>query len=83
MAEMDRLNREAGKNPEDPEIRSQLGQVCVSLGKPGLAASWYVAALACDPHHPGAKLGLKSLGREDLIRHPTRSLPEPDSGKRS
>ena len=75
VAEMDRLNREAGKNPDDPEIRSQLGRICVALGKPELAASWYVAALACDPRHPGAKLGLKALGREDLIRHPTRHLP--------
>jgi tetratricopeptide (TPR) repeat protein len=75
VAEMDRLNREAGKNPDDPEIRYQLGRVCVSLGRPELGASWYVAALACDPLHPGAKLGLKTLGREDLIRHPTRRLP--------
>jgi tetratricopeptide (TPR) repeat protein len=74
VAEMDRLNREAGKNPDDPEIRSQLGRICVVVGKPELAASWYVAALACDPHHPGAKFGLKALGREDLIRHPTRNL---------
>jgi tetratricopeptide (TPR) repeat protein len=81
VSEMDRLNREAGKRLDDPEIRYQLGGICVALGKPELGASWYVAALACDPHHPGAKLGLKSLGREDLIRHPTRRLPEPGSGK--
>jgi Flp pilus assembly protein TadD len=83
MAEMDRLNREAGKNPADPEIRCQLGHLGVALGRPELGASWYVAALACDPHHPGAKLGLKTLGREDLIRHPTRRLPAPGSGNRS
>jgi tetratricopeptide (TPR) repeat protein len=74
-AEMDRLNRETGKNLDDPEIRYQLGRVCVLLGKPELGASWYVAALACDPHHPGARLGLKTLGREDLIQHPSRRLP--------
>jgi hypothetical protein len=74
-AQMDRLNREAGRNPDDPEIRYQLGRVCVSLGRSELAASWYVAALACDPRHPGARFGLKALGREDLIRHPTRRLP--------
>ena len=83
VSEMDRLNREAGKKLDDPEIRYQLGGICVALGKPELGASWYVAALACDPHHPGAKLGLKTLGREDLIRHPTRRLPATGSGKRS
>lgn len=82
-AEMDRLNREAGKNRHDPEIRYQLGRVCVLLGKPELAASWYVAALACDPRHSGATLGLRALGREDLIRHPTRRLPTSGSEYRS
>jgi tetratricopeptide (TPR) repeat protein len=73
--EMDRLNREAGKNTADPEVRYQLGRVCVLLGKPELGASWYIAALACDPHHQSARLGLKILGREDLLQHPSRSLP--------
>ena len=83
MADMDRLNQEAGKHPDDPEIRYQLGRVCVTLGKPDLAASWYVAALACDPRHAGARLGLKALGREDLIWHPTRRLPTPAAESRS
>jgi tetratricopeptide (TPR) repeat protein len=83
VSEMDRLNREAGNKLDDPEIRYQLGGICVALGKPELGASWYVAALACDPHHPGAKLGLKTLGREDLIRHPTRRLPAPGPANRS
>jgi Flp pilus assembly protein TadD len=74
-AEMDQLNREAGANPSDPEIRYQLGRVSVLLGKPELAASWYVASLACDPGHVGSRLGLKMLGREDLLRHPSRRLP--------
>jgi tetratricopeptide (TPR) repeat protein len=82
-AEMDRLNREAGRNRDDPEIRYQLGRVCVSLGRPELGASWYLAALACDPRHPGATLGLKALGREDLIRHPTRRLNTSPSENRS
>jgi tetratricopeptide (TPR) repeat protein len=74
-AEMDKLNREAGANPADPEVRYQLGRVSVLLGKPELAASWYVASLACDPGHAGSRLGLKMLGREDLLKHPSRRLP--------
>jgi tetratricopeptide (TPR) repeat protein len=73
--EMDRLNREAGRNWDDPEIRYRLGQLCVLLGKPELGASWYLAALACDPRHAGARLGLKVLNREDLLRNPSRRLP--------
>jgi tetratricopeptide (TPR) repeat protein len=74
-AEMDRLNREAGINPEDPETLYQLGRVSALLGKRELAASWYVASLACDPGHAGSRLALKMLGRDDLLRHPTRRLP--------
>jgi Flp pilus assembly protein TadD len=74
-AEMDRLNREAGSSPTDPEVRYQLGRVSVLLGKPELAASWYVASLACDPGHAGSRLGLKMLGRDDLLRHPSRRMP--------
>jgi tetratricopeptide (TPR) repeat protein len=74
-AEMDKLNREAGANPSDPEIRYQLGRVSVLLGKPEVAASWYVASLACDPGHIGSRHGLKMLGRDDLLRHPSRRLP--------
>ena len=79
---MDRLNREAGKNPDDPRIRDRLAHVCVSPGKPELGASWHVAALVGDPHLPGARLGLKALGRDDLSRHPTRRLPAAGSGER-
>jgi tetratricopeptide (TPR) repeat protein len=75
VALMARLNRESAKRPEDAGVRCQLGEVSAALGKPELAASWYMAALACDPRHPGAVRGLKALGREDLIRHPARQLP--------
>jgi tetratricopeptide (TPR) repeat protein len=74
-AEMDRLNRKAGRNPADPDILCQLGRVSALLGKRELAASWYVASLACDPRHAGSRLGLKMLGRDDLLRHPSRRLP--------
>src|SRR5262249_35058275 len=82
-AEMDRLNREAGKNSDDPEIRYQLGRVGVARGRPEPGCPWYVAGLACAPRHPGAKLGLRTLGREDLIRRPTRRLPTSGSENRS
>jgi tetratricopeptide (TPR) repeat protein len=62
LAEMSALNAEAARFPEDADIRCRIGWLCAKLGKPGLAASWYRAALACAPRHPGARLGLKALG---------------------
>lgn len=61
VAEMSKLNEQAARDPHDAGVRCRLGQLCVELGKPELAASWYRAALACDPHHEGARLGLAAL----------------------
>ena len=62
LAEMSDLNRQAERAPHDADVRYRLGRLCVELGKPELAASWYRAALACDPGHRDARLGLKALG---------------------
>ena len=61
VAEMSALNQEAERAPHDANVRYRLGRLCIDLGKPELAASWYRAALACDPKHAGAQLGLASL----------------------
>src|SRR5262249_29166634 len=55
------LNDLAAKAPHDAEVRFRLGELCRDLGKTELAASWYRAALACDPRHEPARLGLNSL----------------------
>jgi Flp pilus assembly protein TadD len=61
LAEMSELNRQAERAPHDADVRYRLGRLCVELGKPELAASWYRAALACDPRHAAARFGLKAL----------------------
>jgi tetratricopeptide (TPR) repeat protein len=61
LAEMSVLNQQAERAPHDAEVRYRLGRLCVELGKPELAASWYRAALACDPRHTAARLGLSGL----------------------
>jgi tetratricopeptide (TPR) repeat protein len=61
LAEMSDLNRQAEHAPHDADVRYRLGRLCVDLGKPQLAASWYRAALACDPGYAAARLGLKAL----------------------
>ncbi len=55
------LDDEAALRPDDPDVRCRLGRQCLLVGKPQLAASWYRAALACDPYHPAARLGLRAL----------------------
>ena len=50
-----------GERPHDAGVRYELGRLCVDLGKPDLAASWYRAALACDPKHEAARIGLRAL----------------------
>jgi tetratricopeptide (TPR) repeat protein len=71
MFTMSDLNAKAAQDPRDADVREQLGRVCVELGKPELAASWYRAALACNPGHASARLGLA------MLRQQTRRSPEP------
>jgi tetratricopeptide (TPR) repeat protein len=60
---MSALNAEAADRPLDPDVRCRLGRLCELLGKPELAASWYRAALACDPGHEDARSSLAALAR--------------------
>jgi Flp pilus assembly protein TadD len=55
------LNDEAARNPMDADVRHRIGQLCVGLGMRELAFSWYLAALACDPDHAGARRELAAL----------------------
>ena len=58
---MSRLNAEAADHPTDADVRIRIGHICESLGKPELAASWYRAALACDPRSADALAALRAL----------------------
>lgn len=61
IVEMSALNAEASAHPLDPGVRCRLGRLCERLGKFELAASWYRAALACDPRNPEAGSALAAL----------------------
>jgi tetratricopeptide (TPR) repeat protein len=52
---MSNLCAEAARRPLDSAIRIRLGRLCEFLGKRELAASWYRAALACDPRNEEAR----------------------------
>jgi tetratricopeptide (TPR) repeat protein len=82
LAEMSRLNNEADSRPDDPEVRYRIGVICTRLGKKELAASWYRAALACDPLHAGAQAALQADGMPqraargpDIDRGPSKVSP--------
>ncbi len=62
MATMVDLNTKAIEQPNAPEIRCELGQLCIRLGMPELAGYWYRAALACDPTSKAAQAALQKLG---------------------
>lgn len=73
VAELSRLNDEASRRPSDPDVRHRIGRLWDRLGKPELAAMWYLAALACDPSHAGARRDLAAISPS--ARGRTRSLP--------
>jgi tetratricopeptide (TPR) repeat protein len=61
LAELSKLDGEASRRPADPDVRDRLGRLCVRLGKRALAASWFRAALACNPSHQAAQRALHAL----------------------
>jgi tetratricopeptide (TPR) repeat protein len=62
LIELSDLDERASMQPEDPEIRCRIARLCIRLGKRELAASWFRAALACDPGSLDARAGLIELG---------------------
>ncbi len=57
------LHQEAIRNPEDANLRVELGVLAESLGKNDLARTWYRAALGLEAKHPQALEGLKRLNQ--------------------
>jgi len=61
VAELSKLDAEASRQPADPQVRYRLGKLCTRIGKPALAASWFRAALACDPSLQAARHALRAV----------------------
>jgi tetratricopeptide (TPR) repeat protein len=70
FARLSRLDDEAAQRPGDAEVREQLGDLCQRLGKAELAASWYIAALSCDPERASARRALRALNARLGERRP-------------
>lgn len=74
LQKMDRLTREIEQNPDDPRLRTRLGQAAVEGGAPLLARRCFQAALALDPGYQPAREGLTALRANQ-----PRVLPAPSS----
>jgi tetratricopeptide (TPR) repeat protein len=73
------LHNQAMKDPDDADLRYELGVVARELDKPLLASSWFEAALALEPHHQQA---LRELTRQTATANgpggpPTGPKPSP------
>ena len=71
LARMSALNDEAAEHTRDADVRVRVGDLCAELGKFDLAASWFRAALACDPAHEAARSRLRDVRPTTAARRPT------------
>jgi tetratricopeptide (TPR) repeat protein len=69
LAAMEAKNAEADAHPDDAAVRVELGRISERLGKAELAASWYRAALACDPRDADT---LRAMSKHRAAGGPTR-----------
>lgn len=58
----------AEKEPENVQIRYELGQTALSLGRPDLAVGWFRMALALDSHHADSRKALQKLQESSAPR---------------
>lgn len=68
-----KLHTQAMDEPDQADLRYELGVVARQLDKPLLAISWFQAALALQPDHEKARAALQSRTKE-------ADLPVPNSG---
>lgn len=66
------LNERAASAPEDAAIKREIARVHRDLGMIELARSWYLAAIACEPSDPSARIELERLSE-------TRGAERPNS----
>jgi Flp pilus assembly protein TadD len=57
------LNTSAITDPQNADLRYELGQLAEQLGRPELAQNWYRAAIALNPGHVDARRRLAQLGQ--------------------
>lgn len=56
-----KLHEQAIADATNAGIRYELGQVALEFGRPELARSWFLATLAMDPDHAGARQALRNV----------------------
>jgi tetratricopeptide (TPR) repeat protein len=58
--EFSELHGKASERPADADLRFRIGQLAQKLGKPELARMWFLAVLALQPDHAGARQALNA-----------------------
>lgn len=61
LREVDRLVRESIQQPENAELRYQIGTILFRFGTPDDAAKWMKAAIELQPNHAGAHQALAAF----------------------
>lgn len=56
-----KLHQDATAQPQDAQVRYELGELATELDMPAIASTWYQAALELDPLHQLAKEKLDAL----------------------
>jgi tetratricopeptide (TPR) repeat protein len=59
------LKQKANNAPWDSNVRTDLGEACIKIGRPDEARTWLQAALACNPNNAKARRLLAQLPPKD------------------
>jgi tetratricopeptide (TPR) repeat protein len=62
---MTSLKTNANSRPWDSNVRTDLGEACIKIGRPDEARTWLQAALACNPNNAKARRLLNQLPPKD------------------
>ena len=65
------LNSQANKNPDDADVRYELGKLNLEIGNISNARQWFISAVRINPEHKA---------REELLKmqEPIRKAPDPE-----
>ena len=74
---MSNLKQKANSAPWDSNVRTDLGEACIKIGRPDEARTWLQAALACNPNNAKARRLLTQLPSKEKISPPRLTSTSP------
>lgn len=67
------LHQQAAEDLTSVDVRYQLGETAMAMGRADLAAVWYAAVLQLQPDHPQARTRLEELAQSGALQPPMGS----------